>query len=161
MGRAQVFEDQAAVGRAVAVIVEAENEVVAFDQNPRRGRIEVQDQGLPRHIIRNNRLACSRPVQDDSALRLPDGLLGLTGDEFFIDGFVTAGLDLIAFTLQIVGHSISPNYTCRQRHRGPGRVPRAVAITFAQSAQLLDRIGGSLWECCERYKMKERGNYSF
>ena len=109
LGRDQVLEDQAAVGRAVAVVVEAENEAIAFNQNPRLGRVETQNQGLARHIIRNNRLACSGPIQDDSALRLPDGLLGLTGDEFLIDAFVTAGLDLIVLTLQIVGHAYLPS----------------------------------------------------
>src|SRR3546814_5360729 len=61
----EVLEHDAAVGLAVAVVVEAEHEVVALDAHLGAGRLEIQDDDLVGRDIQHDRLARRGPRRSE------------------------------------------------------------------------------------------------
>src|SRR3546814_2824844 len=77
----EVLEHDAAVGLAVAVVVEAEHEVVALDAHLGAGRLEIQDDDLVGRDIQHDRLARRGPRHHERRLGLAQSRRRLASDE--------------------------------------------------------------------------------
>ena len=105
----QIEEDNLAVGGAVAVIVESQDEVVALDQDLRLTRREVQDIGLAGSGLDFHCLTWSGPVNHGRLAGLAGGPAHIATKQGALGGLLVFTLDLIGAALQIVSHNPSPN----------------------------------------------------